>query len=263
MKLSVVIRSKDEAPRLRLVLASLVRQTVPADEIVVVDDGSSDETPSVLAEAARALPLTPVRHGSAHGRSAASNAGARRASGEVLLFLDGDTLAAPNLVERHLAVHAATGGRLGRGETMHLRCTRFLRDPETVAPRAGEEARIAALPPAEIERLRVSRAQVMENFPAIAARAEPGIYPGAGPRRLQALEVDALRHHPDCPVLWAAASGSNQSVDRERFLRAGGFDERLDINEHRELALRLCDAGARMTLVEGAAAFHLTHRSGW
>jgi hypothetical protein len=64
-------------------------------------------------------------------------------------------------------------------------------------------------------------------------------------------------------VLWAAASGSNQSVSRTAFLDAGGFDERLDINEHRELALRLCTAGARMAAVDGAFCYHLTHRSGW
>jgi hypothetical protein len=43
----------------------------------------------------------------------------------------------------------------------------------------------------------------------------------------------------------------------------GGFDERLDINEHRELAFRLCAAGGEMAAVDGAASYHLTHRSGW
>jgi hypothetical protein len=64
-------------------------------------------------------------------------------------------------------------------------------------------------------------------------------------------------------VLWAAASGSNQSVPREAFLAVGGFNEALDINEHRELALRLCKAGLNMTVAEGARSYHMTHRSGW
>jgi GT2 family glycosyltransferase len=260
--LSVVIRTKDEADRLRLTLASLVRQTAPA-EVVVVDDGSSDHTQAVLDEAARELPLARVRHADAHGRSAASNAGARAASGDILLFLDGDTLAGPRLVERHLAAHAGADRLIGRGETHHLRCTRFLKDPESGAARPGEEARIARLSPEERSRLRVTRREVTEDFAAIERRAEPGVYPGAGPRRLYELEMDALRHHPGCGVLWAAASGSNQSVGRGDFLDAGGFDERLDINEHRELAFRLCAAGARMAAVEGAASYHLTHRSGW
>jgi GT2 family glycosyltransferase len=262
MSVTVVVRSKDEADRLRLTLASLSRQTAPA-EVVVVDDGSSDHTPAVIAEASTSLKLTNVRHAAARGRSAAANAGARAASGEVLLFLDGDTLADPDLVRRHAAAHAARPALIGRGETFHLRCTRFLRDPEAVTPMPGEADRIARFSATERERQRVTRAQVLDDFAAVERRAEPGIYPGAGPRRLQAIELEALRQHPTCSVLWAAASGSNQSVRRDIFLASGGFNEAIDINEHRELALRLCRAGLGMGLVEGARSYHLTHRSGW
>ena len=262
MRASVIIRSKDEADRLRLTLASLSRQTRPA-EVVVVDDGSSDHTQDVLAEAGKVLPLVVVRHDVAKGRSAASNAGARAASSEILLFLDGDTLAGPELVERHLARHAETARLIGRGETWHLRCTRFLADPETGAPKPGEEARIERLSADERARMRVTRDQVMTDFDAIDARAEPGIYPGAGPRRLYETEMRALRDLPNCALLWAAASGSNQSVRREAFLEVGGFDDQLDIYEQRELALRLCKAGGRMGAVDGARSYHLTHRSGW
>ena len=139
MTLSVVIRSKDEADRLRLTLASLSRQTAPA-EVVVVDDGSSDHTEAVLAAAG--LPLVVVRHAMAKGRSAAANAGARAASGDVLLFLDGDTLADPDLVRRHAEAHAGRPALVGRGEMFHLRCTRFLLDPETATPRPGEVERV-------------------------------------------------------------------------------------------------------------------------
>lgn len=262
MSVSVVVRSKDEADRLRLTLASLSRQTAPA-EVVVVDDGSSDHTPAVIAEASGRLRLVHVRHAAARGRSAAANAGARAASGSVLLFLDGDTLADPDLVRRHAAAHAARPALIGRGETLHLRCTRHLRDPESGTPMPGDGDRVARWSAAELERQRVTRAQVLDDFAAIERRAEPGIYPGAGPRRLQAIELEALREHPQCSVLWAAASGANQSVRRDAFLASGGFDEAIDINEHRELALRLCRAGLAMGLVDGARSYHLTHRSGW
>jgi glycosyltransferase involved in cell wall biosynthesis len=79
MLTSVVVRTRDEAPRLRLMLASLARQTRQG-EVVVVNDGSTDATPQVLDEARARLDLTVVTHASAQGRSAASNAGrARRA----------------------------------------------------------------------------------------------------------------------------------------------------------------------------------------
>ena len=266
MRASVVVRTKDEAERLRLTLESLAAQ--PAlDEVVVVNDGSSDATPGVLAEAAARLPLTVVTHASARGRCAASNAGARAASGDILLFLDGDTLLSPGAVKAHVDVHAraprGAASAIGRGLKFHFRGTRFFQDPETGSPRAGEEARVARLAPGELERARVTRAMIRDDFDRLAARAEHGIYPGAGPRRLQELEEDALRRHPACTVLWAANVGSNFSVRRDAFFDAGGFDDAIDNNEHRELALRMGERGARMAIVEGAGSYHLTHRVGW
>jgi GT2 family glycosyltransferase len=259
---SVVIRTLNEADRLRLTLTSLACQTA-TPEVIVTDDGSTDHTGRVIDEFRGALPLVAIRHGSPRGRCAASNAAAAAATGDVLLFLDGDTLAHPALVESHVAAHAERPDLIGRGETHHLRCTRFLQDPETASPRPGEEARLAAMSLAERDRLKVSRRQVEADFGAIERRAGVGIYPGAGPRTLYELEIDALRNHPGCGLLWAAACGANLSIRREAFADSGGFDEAIDNNEHRELCLRLCAAGWRMGLVEGARTYHLTHRTGW
>lgn len=261
MELSVVVRSKDEADRLRLTLASLAVQR--PTEVIVVDDGSSDHTGTVIAEATNAMRLISVRHRTARGRSAASNAGAKATTGDLIFFLDGDTLAGPNCLNRHIAAHGRTPNLVGRGETFHLRATRLLLDPETAAPRPGEERRLAQMPVLERERLKVTRRQIIEDFDSIDRRAEPGVYPGIGPRQLYELEIDALREHAECTVLWAAAAGSNFSVRREAFLASRGFDERLDNNEQRELALRLCRMGGRMGFVAGARTYHLTHRSGW
>lgn len=262
MLVSIVIRSRDEADRLRLTLTSLAQQSEPS-EVIVVNDASVDHTPAVLTEAAHWLPLRVINHAAPRGRPGATNAGASVATGDVLLFLDGDTLAGPELVARHAAVHSSGGPYVARGETFHARGTRFLQDPEAATPRPGEEARIARLTSDEHARLRVTRNEIIYDFAAIERRAEPGIYPGAGPRRLYELEMDALRHHSGCTVLWAAAAGSNLSVRRDDFMRSGGFHEGLDITEQRELALRLCLNGARMVPVDGARTYHLTHRSGW
>jgi glycosyltransferase involved in cell wall biosynthesis len=262
VRVSVVIRSKDEAPRLRLTLASLAVQTEPA-EVVVVNDGSTDHTDAVVAEAARDMAIVSIRNAEPLGRSGAANAGAERATGDILLFLDGDTVAAPDLVERHLAAHRSESGLVVRGDTRHLRCTRFFADPETGAPRPGEEARVERMSAAELDRMRVTRAQVLSDFQSIDARSQPGIYPGAGPRLIYELEMEALRQHPGCSVLWAAAAGANQSVSAEGFRRVGGFDRDLTINEHRELALRLCRSGFRMAATDGGRSYHLTHRVGW
>lgn len=261
MRLSVVIRSKDEADRLRLTLRSLARQT-ERPEVVVVNDGATDHTDAVIAEAASELDLVTVRHDLPAGRSAAANAGAAQARGDIVLFLDGDTLAAPDLVARHLARHGEGGNLVVRGETWHLRCTRLFLDPEAGTPRPGEEAKVARLSTAEFGRSLVTRQQIDAAFHEIEARAQPGIYPGYGPRRLYEIEMEALATAPDCSVLWAAAAGANQSVRRAMFLEAGGFHPELSINEHRELALRLCRRGARMAGTTGRS-YHMIHRSGW
>ncbi len=262
MRVSIVIRSKDEAARLRLTLTSIARQSM-APEVVVVDDGSSDHTAEVLRDAQSRMALRVIRHSAPKGRSGASNAGAYMATGDVLLFMDGDTLAGPQAVAAHAAAHADGQAVVGRGDTLHIRATRFFRDPETGAPWPHDEARVAALPPREVAQALVTRTLIEEDFATIDRRAVPGIYPGWGPRRLYELERDALLHHPECTVLWAACSGHNFSVRRSLFLAAGGFDERLDINEHRELALRLTQRGARMRWVGQSRSYHLTHRTGW
>jgi len=262
MRASVIVRSKDEADRLRLTLRSLSRQTVPP-EVVVVNDGSTDATEAVIDEAAPLLNLKRIRNSVAKGRSAAANAGAQAASSDILIFLDGDTLAGPELVGRHLELHRNASNIIARGETHQLRCTRFFSNPETGAPRRGEEARSAAMSESELARMRVTIKDVETNFSSIHKKSQPGIYPGAGPRRLFDLEMDALRNHPHSTVLWAAAAGANQSVARNAFLEVGGFHNDITINEHRELALRLINSGLRMALAEGAYSYHLTHRSGW
>ena len=263
MRTSVVLRSHNEAARLRLVLASLEGQP-GLDEVVVVDDGSADGTADTLADASRRLPLRVVRHEVAQGRSAAANAGAGAASGDIVIFIDGDMLAGPGLVAAHRARHAAAREPLVcRGPTWHLRCTRTLLDPEAGTPFPAHAERHARLSASERDALRVTAAQVRTAFDAIACRARKAIYPGTAPALLHDAEMDALTEAPDCPVLWAAASGSNQSVRRAAFLDAGGFDVAIDINEHRELARRLVLAGARMEAAPGARTYHLTHRSGW
>lgn len=261
MRASIVIRSKDEADRLRLTLTSLACQ-VEACEVVVVNDGSSDHTREVIAQAAAELDLVPVHHATAQGRSSAANAGAAKASGDIVIFLDGDTLAAPDLTLRHLEQHRRRRDLIVRGETWHLRCTRPFLDPEAGTPRPGEEAKVARMSASELSRSVVTRQQIREAFSEVDRRGQGGIYPGFGPRKLYELEMEALNAPEDCGVLWAAAAGANQSVGREAFLASGGFHPDITINEHRELALRLCQQGLAMAGCIGRS-YHMTHRSGW
>ena len=132
MKISVIIITKDEQPRLKLALLALGRQTAAWHtdaEIIIVDDGCAIPIGATDIPEVGPQPRI-VRHESSRGRSAARNAGAALARGRRLLFLDGDVLMSPPAVALHglLADDA-----LGRGEQRHLRGTRFFRDPRTGA----------------------------------------------------------------------------------------------------------------------------------
>jgi GT2 family glycosyltransferase len=257
---SVIIRSKDEADRLRLTLTSLACQSEPP-QVVVVNDGSSDHTKDVIAMA-HGIDIVALHNSAPAGRSAASNAGAAAASGDIVLFLDGDTLAAPDLVSEHLTRHRGRENVIVRGSTHNLRCTRPFLDPEWGTPQPGVETRVERMSATERARSRVTREQIRSHFHEIDRRSQPGVYPGFGPHKLFELEMEALTTASDCSVLWAASSGSNLSIDRTAFLEVGGFNPELDNNEHRELALRLCQRGHSMVGIK-ARTYHLTHRSGW
>jgi len=82
---SIVIPAKNEAGAIGDAVAG-ARACYPDAEVIVVDDGSTDDTASV-AEAAGA---TVVRHPESLGNGAAIKAGARAASGEIIAFMDGD-----------------------------------------------------------------------------------------------------------------------------------------------------------------------------
>jgi glycosyltransferase involved in cell wall biosynthesis len=100
MTLSVVIPTRDRASILARSLKAL-RPQAP-DEVVVVDDGSKDDTPEVLAASSW---VRSVRLGG-NGRSAAKNAGVEAATGDVVLFMDDDVIATEGLVARHARHHA-------------------------------------------------------------------------------------------------------------------------------------------------------------
>ncbi|WP_225173978.1 glycosyltransferase [Bradyrhizobium sp. IC4060] len=98
---TVVIPTFNGGSGLEPTIASLRQQTLRPAEIIVVDDGSTDATRR-LAERARALGLIDavICHGTRCGRSAAINAGARFASGDLLMTVDADTVFEPTAVAR-------------------------------------------------------------------------------------------------------------------------------------------------------------------
>jgi GT2 family glycosyltransferase len=96
-RLSVVIPAFNAAPTVRSAVGSTLSQTVPVLEVIVVDDGSTDDTADVVA--AIDDPRVRVVSQANGGPSAARNAGIAAARGEWVAFLDSDDLWLPRYVE--------------------------------------------------------------------------------------------------------------------------------------------------------------------
>jgi glycosyltransferase involved in cell wall biosynthesis len=112
VRVSVVIPVRDGAAFIAEALDSVRNQTRPADEIVVVDDGSSDDSAAV----AETFPGVRVLRQPPTGAAAARNAGVAATHGELIAFLDADDVWTPDKLARqveHLATYPELGGVLG------------------------------------------------------------------------------------------------------------------------------------------------------
>lgn len=106
LKVSAVIPTYNRCDRLAAALGSVLQQTRPVDEIVVVDDGSTDNTVSMLEDFARQHAQLRVRviRLENRGPSAARNNGVSAAAGDLIAFLDDDDIWLPQKLARQLAI---------------------------------------------------------------------------------------------------------------------------------------------------------------
>jgi glycosyltransferase involved in cell wall biosynthesis len=89
MKISIIIPAYNAGATLREALDSVQAQNHAPHEVIVVDDGSSDDTADIAREYDKVLPLVLVQQANA-GLGAARNAGMDKATGEAWAFLDAD-----------------------------------------------------------------------------------------------------------------------------------------------------------------------------
>jgi len=98
MRISVIMPAKNEAEGLRRTLPAL-RACLPDAELIVVDDGSTDDTAAVAAANGAQVLASPY----SMGNGAAIKRGTRAASGEILVFMDADGQHDPALIAGLLA----------------------------------------------------------------------------------------------------------------------------------------------------------------
>ena len=106
--ISVIIPTRNRAAWLPTCLAHMEQQSFPAGrfEVLVVDDGGTDDTVSVVERYSHGSPVCIRGHRQPHtGLAAARNMGAEKALGQYLLFVCDDELVSPRLIEQHYSAH--------------------------------------------------------------------------------------------------------------------------------------------------------------
>ncbi len=221
-QISVVICSLNGATKIGTCLAAIQRQTLGRDvEVVVVDDGSADETAKVVQR----LGFRVLRHATNRGLSAARNTGIRATSAPIIAFTDDDCIPADDWLERVVAEYddpriLAVGGTVAPFTTDNA----LLRYLEANNP----------LAPVEIERT-VSSSVLYRAYLYMRRNA---VAPVASGRR----DVYSL-------------VGANFSVRREHLDLIGLFDERITFGgDEEDVCRRLLLAIPNGRLVYSPAA---------
>jgi glycosyltransferase involved in cell wall biosynthesis len=237
VRVSVVVTTYNAPRQLDLVLCSLARQTRPPDEILVADDGSTEETARLVAEWRAELgTLVHVRHEDrGYRKSRIVNRAVHRSTGDHLLFLDGDAIPHSRWAEDH--ARAADERRILCGRRVKL------------GPRIS-----AAL---DRDAVRAGRLE------ALCGPVLRSALSGGTRRFLLGVRLPPLLariFHPRARKLM----GVNFSLPRAAFSAVNGYDEEWEVpwREDRDLELRLLRAGYPFyPLLNRAVVYHLWHET--
>jgi GT2 family glycosyltransferase len=232
LEISVVVSTYQRPRHLRRCLASLAAQQDVAGqfEVIVVDDGSRDETSDVVARFRDQadFPVKFCTHPHDGFQLArCRNAGIRASAAPYLLFTDGDCIFPPDHLRRHL--DARRPGMVRAGDCIPL--------DEPTSERIDEQS--------------VRTGQFLKLIPTRLKRSLRG-------RRLKSLGYQLVRHTTRPKLV-----GWNMAVWRDQLEQINGFDEQFRGwgCEDDDLANRLRMSGARIATALGYThGYHLWHQ---
>lgn len=204
---SVVIPVYNGQASLGFLLEALFDSSSPDYEVLVVDNGSTDDTAGIAAR----YPVSYYYWDSRRGPGPARNYGAARAQGDYLLFVDSDCRIESGYVAKCLTVFK---------QMQEKYCNMAALSGQVLPQSSGFSDRLSAW---------------VEHWEYLGGKAEAR----------------------------AKLSTSNCFLSKDSFDTAGGFDERLLVDEDRELGLRLFRDGYGVYYTPDLAIRHAHGRSGF
>jgi len=234
---SVVIPTCNKSKFLDVALASLSKQELAQGdnfEIIIVNDGKEENTKEIIERWKYTLSIKYCKTAGKSGRAYARNLGGENASGEILIFLDDDMLAMPNLINEHISAHIQCNNLVAIGyryrlEQSTLELFNFI-TPMKVA--------------ANIEHIK--------QLPSLLDERET-VYKACN---------DNIEEYY---TPWICLYSNNMSIRKETFIKYK-FDEIYQKKwgiEDVELGYRLYETGLRFKLLRQASAYHLPHATSW
>lgn len=121
MSITAVIPTYNSEDYIEETIASLLHQTLSVDQIIVVDDGSSDSTITKIKQMKKKFPMiTLIQLNENTGAANARNVGVEHAKSEWILFMDSDDIAHPTLAESLLSHLARLNNKSNESEIYQL-----------------------------------------------------------------------------------------------------------------------------------------------
>ncbi|OPX43309.1 chondroitin synthase [Ruminiclostridium hungatei] len=229
IKASIVINTKDRISRLYVVLKALESQVDNTVEVIVVFDGCNDETLNTYSKIKFSYPIIEIVSEKNVGRSASRNLGAKKAKGEIIIFIDDDRVPCRDFVKMHIEGHKEPCILLGNRKDVHL--TEY-----------------------KIKKMMISQ----EEFSGFLDNMESNATIAFDSHDKLSRKLLFFRYNP---IIWIVFYTGNVSLERESFLNAGLFDESFKGwgYEDLELGYRLYKQKIKFVKSKATVSYHLTH----
>lgn len=260
MKASVIIPSYNAKERLYYNLISLNNQNCDFDtfEVIVVDNGSNDDTLEMLKSFRAKFTLKFMRIEKNRGIARGRNAGIKKASGDILIFHDSDMIAPRDFISKHLANHkekniVVCGVPWKRIISFHYKELEYDND-------ISLDTTVSKLK---------DKSNKPDKYPLIC---EESIIDGSYMNKSYDLDTDFMRvlqgilkqyneKLENYVLPWRFFITNNASVERSRVIEVGMFDE--DIVgygfEDYDLGIRLYKSGSKFIFDKNILNIHQEH----